>query len=98
MGSCTFGINIFVRDTDKGKIGFRRKQGENPKTDPGACSSSSSRVHTFFLSKNHFIKEHILSNNFFFLVVASIKSERERERSKKMNDGLIIIIISRCWT
>lgn len=79
MGSCTFGINIFVRDTDKGKIGFRRKQGENPKTDPGACSSSS-RVHTFFLSKNHFIKEHILSNNFFFLVVASIKAERERER------------------
>ena len=83
MGSCTFGINIFVRDTDKGKIGFRRKQGENPKTDPGACSSSSSsRVHTFFLSKNHFIKEHILSNNFFFLVVASIKAERERSKKK----------------
>jgi len=50
----------------------------------------------FFLSKNHFIKEHILSNNFFFLVVASIKAERERD-PKKIDDGLIIIIISRCW-
>ena len=65
MGSCTFGINIFVCYTDKGKIGFRRKQGENPKTDPGACSSSSSRVHTFFYQRI------ILSKNTFYQITSS---------------------------